>query len=328
MYERFYGLRERPFNLTSNPRYLLLTSKHAEGLSTLQYGISNRMGVIVLIGEAGTGKTTIIRAAVASQTPGGRFVMMSNPLLSRAEFFQHLAHGFGLSDEAVGSKTQFLLELTETLKNSLRNGGHTALIVDEAHALPYEILEEIRLLANIETDDEKLLPVVLAGQPELKDRLNEPALRQLKQRVALRCSLGSLQIRETATYIAGRIGVAGGDAARLFTPEAVELIHSCAQGLPRTINVICDNALVSGFAADERPISRETVLDVCRDLDLTIPETQSDQRPVIVSRRPDVNRDEREQPVRTEWRPDPEPRASSGKSMARIRSFRPFFFRS
>jgi general secretion pathway protein A len=328
MYERFYGLRERPFNLTSNPRYLLLTSKHAEGLSTLQYGISNRLGIIVLLGEAGTGKTTIIRAAVASQTPGGRFVMVSNPLLTRGEFLQHLADGFGLSDEAVVSKTRFLSELTESLTNTLRNGGQTALIVDEAHALPHEILEEIRLLANIETDDEKLLPVVLAGQPELRDRLNEPGLRQLKQRVALRCSLGSLQIRETATYIAGRIGVAGGDAARLFTPEAVELIHQCAQGLPRTINVICDNALVSGFAADERPIGRGTVLDVCRDLDLTIPEVKADQRPVIVSRRPDVSRDESEPAVRSQWEPDPEGQGSPRKSMARVRSFRPFFFRS
>jgi len=271
MYERYYGLRERPFNLTSNPRYLMLTSRHAECLSTLQYGISNRLGIIMLVGEAGTGKTTVIRAAIASQA-SGRFVLVNNPLLSRAEFFQHVGEGFGLSEADMSSKTRFLGALRATLEASAEAGTHVALIVDEAHALPYEILEEIRLLANIETDDVKLLPVVLAGQPELGDRLNEPSLRQLKQRIALRCSLGVLKIRETAAYIAGRIRVAGGDAAQLFTQEAVELIHAYAHGLPRTISVICDNALVSGFAADERPVGAGTVRDVCLDLDLTAAE--------------------------------------------------------
>jgi general secretion pathway protein A len=272
MYERFYGLRQRPFNLTSNPRYLLLTSAHAEALSSLQYGISSRLGIIVLVGEAGTGKTTVIRAAMASQPSGAQFVVMNNPLLSRSEFFQHLAQGFGLTEGAVDSKTRFLSELTQVLEESARSGRQTALIVDEAHALPYEILEEIRLLANIETDEDKLLPVVLAGQPELGDRLNKTDLRQLKQRVALRCSLRTLTLKETAAYVAGRIGVAGGDAAKLFTGEAVQLIHRYSRGVPRTISVICDNALVTGFAADERPIDVETIREVCRDLDLKIPE--------------------------------------------------------
>jgi general secretion pathway protein A len=269
MYERYYGLKERPFNLTSNPRYLLLTPAHAEALSSLQYGISSRIGIIALIGEAGTGKTTVIRAAMASQPAGGQFVVINNPLLSRADFFQHLAQGFRLSDEAAASKTRFLSELTRTLEESVRSGRQTGLIVDEAHALPYEILEEIRLLANIETDDEKLLPVVLVGQPELGDRLNNSDLRQLKQRVALRCSIRTLRLRETAAYIAGRIGMAGGDAARIFTANAVLLIHQYSLGVPRTISVICDNALVTGFAADERPIDVGTIEEVCRDLDLT-----------------------------------------------------------
>lgn len=270
MYERYYGLRERPFNLTSNPRYLMLTSMHAEGLSTLDYGISNRLGIIVLSGEAGTGKTTVVRAAIASQ-PTGRFVLVNNPLLSSAEFFQHVGDGFGLSESDMTSKTRFLTALRRTLEDLAETRSQVALIVDEAHALPREVLEEIRLLANIETDDIKLLPVVLAGQPELNERLNQHDLRQLKQRVALRCSLGSLKAKETAAYIAGRIRVAGGDAAQLFTQEAVELIHRCAQGLPRTISVICDNALVSGFAADERPISAATIRGVCVDLDLAVP---------------------------------------------------------
>ena len=132
MYERYYGLRQRPFNLTSNPRYLLLTSAHAEALSSLQYGIGSRLGIIVLVGEAGTGKTTVIRAAMASQPPGAQFVVMNNPLLSRTEFFQHLAQGFGLTDAAVGSKTRFLSELTQVLEESVLSGNKTALIVDEA----------------------------------------------------------------------------------------------------------------------------------------------------------------------------------------------------
>ncbi len=277
MYEGYYGLRQRPFNLTSNPRYLLLTSAHAEALSSLQYGISSRLGIIVLIGEAGTGKTTVIRAALASQPAGGQFVVMNNPLVSRSDFFQHLAHGFGLSDDAPASKTRFLSELTRTLEDSVRSGRQTGLIVDEAHALPYEILEEIRLLANIETDEEKLLPVVLAGQTELGDRLNNPDLRQLKQRVALRCSLRALRLRETAAYVAGRIGVAGGDAGRIFTADAVQLIHKYSRGVPRAISVICDNALVTGFAADERPIGAGTIREVCRDLDMTLSEPDSGQ---------------------------------------------------
>src|SRR5947207_517812 len=277
MYERYYGLRQRPFSLTSNPRYLLLTPSHAEALSSLQYGLATRIGIIVLLGESGTGKTTVLRAALGSQTTGHHFVWMNNPLLSRSDFFQHLAQGFGLSSEAAASKTQFLLELTRTLEERVRHGRHTSLIVDEAHALPRELLEEIRLLANIETDEEKLLPVVLAGQPELGQQLNQPDLRQLKQRVALRCSLRQLKLRETADYIAGRIAIAGGEAARLFTGEAVKLIHQYSGGVPRTISVVCDNALVAGYAAEERPVDVGTVHEVCGDLDLTMTEPAGDR---------------------------------------------------
>ena len=290
MYERHYGLRERPFSLTSNPRYLLLTSAHSEALSTLQYGISSRRGIIVVTGEAGTGKTTVIRAAVTPHPSGSRFVFVNNPLLTRSEFFEHLVEGFGLSEEATASKSLFLSELTERLEVSLRNGHRTALIVDEAQALPCEILEEIRLLANIETDEDKLLPVVLAGQPELADRLNEPSLRQLKQRVALRCALGPLQVKETAAYIAGRIRVAGGEPAKLFTGAAVELIHRCSRGVPRTINVICDNALVAGFAAAECPVGHKTVAEVCRDFDLAIPASDVERWPLTAAKPADTPR--------------------------------------
>ncbi len=270
MYERYYGLKERPFSLTSNPRYLLPTAQHSEALATLEYCISRRLGIAVLVGEAGTGKTTVIRAAQAALEFGG-FVTLHNPLLTRSEFLEELAQGFNLSSDALTSKPRLLLELRYTLEEVMRRGTLAALIVDEAHALPHDILEEVRLLANLETDEEKLLPVVLVGQPELAARLNEPGLRQLKQRVVLRASLGPLTLLETAAYIAGRMQVAGGEASQVFTTEAVEMIHRSAAGLPRTISVICENALVGGFAAREHPITEDTVRQVCRDLDLPVP---------------------------------------------------------
>jgi general secretion pathway protein A len=268
MYERFYGLLELPFELTPNPRYLFLTARHRGALCNLQYGITARRGITLLIGEAGTGKTTLVHAALGLvQRDDVRCVYLNNPTLTRAEFVEFLAHGFGLSDEAKRSKAVFLRELERVLIARLAQGLVSALLVDEAQSLPHELLEETRLLANMETATDKLLPVVLAGQPELADRLNEPSLRQLKQRVALRCDLGPLQLHETASYIAARLVRAGGRSAEIFTREAVEAIHTRSRGIPRTISVICDNALIGGFAADRRPVDREIVFEVCRDLD-------------------------------------------------------------
>jgi len=269
MYERYYGLRERPFDLTPNPRYLFLSAKHREALSHLHYGICGRKGITVLIGEAGTGKTTLVHTALEQHRDEKTCtVYLSNPLLARNEFFEFLAWGYGLDTSAEGSKTRFVLELTRTLTARQEAGGTSALVIDEAQCLSHELLEEIRLLANIETATDKLLPVVLVGQPELADRLNEPSLRQLKQRVALRCALPPLDAGETVDYISNRITVAGGQSDQLFAPAAIETIFEHSRGIPRTISVICDNALLSGFAADECPVSRETVLEVCRDFDL------------------------------------------------------------
>jgi general secretion pathway protein A len=270
MYERFYGLNERPFELTSNPRYLFLTPKHREALSHLQYGVAGRKGITVLIGEAGTGKTTLVHAALGQKRGHNVSVVhMSNPVLTRAEFIEFLACAFGLSVDTHTSKTRFLIALTRALVDRQSSGGASALIIDEAQCLPHELLEEIRLLSNIETASDKLLPIVLVGQPELAARLNEPALRQLKQRVALRCALPPLDADETVAYVANRVSIAGGDYRQLFTAAAVDAMYEHSGGIPRTISVICDNALVSGFAADERPVSRQTVLEVCHDFDLS-----------------------------------------------------------
>ena len=268
MYEAFFGLRERPFELTPNPRYLVLTEPHREVLSTLEYGMASRTGITLLVGEAGSGKTTVIRAAIQKQPGRVNCVHLHNPTLTREDFIETLATRFGLSARAAQSKSVLLVELEALLRQRSERDETTVLIVDEAQSLPQGLLEEIRLLLNIETDDRKLLSVILAGQPELATRLNEDSLRQLKQRVALRCQLRPLTGNETAGYIAGRLRTAGGSGADAFTREAVAAIHEHAAGVPRTISVIADNALIGGFSADERPVSSQTVHEVCREFAL------------------------------------------------------------
>jgi len=268
MYEKFFGFVERPFDLTPNPRFLVLTDCHREALANLEYAIASRKGITLLVGEAGSGKTTLIRTAIAKQPARIHCVHLQNPALTRDEFVEMLATRFVLSAKARDSKAALLDELELLLKRRVQGGETTVLIVDEAQSLPLELLEEIRLLANIETNDEKLLSVILAGQPELATRLNEEDLRQLKQRVALRCELRRLTLNETIAYVAGRIKAAGGQGASVFTKEAVTLIHERARGIPRTINVLADNALVTGFAAQHRLVTSLMVLEVCKDFDL------------------------------------------------------------
>jgi general secretion pathway protein A len=269
MYEQFFGLTERPFDLTPDWRYLYLTPMHREALVAIQYGVTARRGIVVVVGEAGTGKTTVVRSALrALRTKNVRHVYLSNPMLTRAEFMKFLAHDFKLSLDSESCKTDLLSELTAKLTRLHSAGRAAVLVVDEAQSMPHELFEEIRLLANIETRTAKLLQVVILGQPELADRLNEPSLRQLKQRVAIRSKLKPLDLRATAALIAGRIRVAGGKPADIFTPRAVELIYVHSGGVPRTINVICDNALVGGFGADVKPVGADVIEDVCREFDL------------------------------------------------------------
>jgi general secretion pathway protein A len=270
MYEAFFGLKERPFELTPNPRFLVPTGSHGEALANLEYGIASRKGITLLVGEAGTGKTTLIRTAIERQSARVHCVYLHNPALTRDEFVETLAVRFGLSNEARTSKAVCLLELEDLLRQrrQMPEPETTVLVVDEAQSLPIELLEEIRLLANIETTEDKLMSVIVAGQPEIADRLNERALRQLKQRVALRCMLQPLKAEETGMYLAGRIQAAGGDAGQVLTRQAVAAIHQYSRGIPRTINVLAENALLTAFAVQERPVTRQVVMDVCRDFDL------------------------------------------------------------
>ena len=281
MYESFFGLRERPFDLTPNPRYLFLPPGHREALTNLQYGIGGGRGITLLVGDAGTGKTTLVQTALASSGGAGRrHVYVNNPTLTRPEFLEFLALSFKLSREAAFSKTHLLMELQELLAGD--SGISLALVVDEAQSLPDELLEEIRLLANIETPTKKL-PVVLAGQPELADRLNQSSLRQLKQRVALRCVLSPLTRQETAAYIGRRIRLAGGSLSSCFTSDAITCIYERSGGIPRIVSVICDNALINGFAIDQKPVGRSIVLDVSRDFDLGPVASDRDAPPVAGS---------------------------------------------
>jgi general secretion pathway protein A len=268
MYEQFFGFRERPFDLTPNPRLLVLTDHHREALSNLRYAITSRKGMTLLLGEAGSGKTTIIRAAIDSQSANVHCVHLHNPALTRTEFVEMLARKFSLSDHARTSKTALLLEMESLLRKRDDSGESTVLIVDEAQSLSNDLLEEIRLLANIETDERKLVSVIIAGQPELGARLNGPDLRQFKQRIALRCELRALTLNETVDYLAGRIQAAGGVGRQVFTREAVMLIFERSKGIPRTISVLADNALLTGFAMGHRPVTSQIVLDVCNDFDI------------------------------------------------------------
>jgi len=279
VYQDFYGLRELPFELMSHSRFLFFTAGHREALRHLEYGLLFSRGITVLLGEAGTGKTTLLRACLELERCRHlRCVHLQNPTLTRNEFIEMLAVEFELGPAAAASKTTLLRELETALRESRARGQIMALVIDEAQGLSDELLGEIRLLANIETVTEKLLPVVLAGQPELAARLNQPGLRELKQRVALRCQTAPLTLGETAAYILWRIRTAGSDADVPFTREAVSLIHESSRGIPRTINVMCDNALLSGFALGRNPVDRQIVLEVCQDFDLR-PSSDDGNRP-------------------------------------------------
>jgi general secretion pathway protein A len=269
MYEAFYGLTELPFELTANPKYLFLAARQREALSVLQYGLFSAKSITVLLGEAGTGKTTLIRAALGSERCRDvRCIYLNNPAMDTEDFVKLLAIKFGLGPDAGASKPILLERLESVLLERRARGEITALVIDEAQTLSVELLEEIRLLANIETASAKLLPLVLAGQPELALRLEDHNLRQLKQRITLRCQLEPFDLQATAAYIASRIAIAGGVATRVFSFEAVALIHEHSGGIPRSVNVICDNALVNGMALGRHQVDRAIVDEVCRDLRL------------------------------------------------------------
>lgn len=267
MYEKFYGLRDIPFSLAPDPKYLFRTDSLLEVFANLQYGIENGKGIVVVTGEVGTGKTTILRSMLQSLDRSVLAAYIFNPILSTEDFFDLLAGEFRMRPQQ--SKASMLRLLGNVLVSRHSQGLRTVLVVDEAHLLPRHLLEEIRLLLNFETNREKLLQVILCGQPELHDLLSQPDLRQLKQRVSLKCSIKTLIPHETGEYIRWRLRIAGCANESLFEPDAVRLVHRFSGGIPRIINNICDNALLTGFSEGSTRITGEIVKDVVDVLDLT-----------------------------------------------------------
>ena len=267
MYTDFYGLKELPFALTPDPRYLYFTPSHTEVMANLHYGIESGRGLIVVTGEVGTGKTTLLRWMMQRLDRTVMVAYIFNPRLSVVEFYQYLATLFNIG--AWENKSDLLLELGRVLEGRHNRGLRTVLVVDEGHGLSTEVLEEIRLLCNFESDTAKHLQIVLTGQPELREVLNQPNLRQLKQRVALRCEITALpNVEETSQYISSRLKVAGAPKTDIFSPGAVDYIFRCSAGIPRNINNLCDNALLNGFASSATVISRAIIEAVAATFDM------------------------------------------------------------
>lgn len=267
MYREFYGLKELPFALTPDPRFIYFTPSHTEVMANLHYGIESGKGLVVVTGEVGTGKTTILRWMLQRLDRTVLVAYIFNPRLTVPEFYQHITTL--LDVQQWETKSELLIALGKTLDSRHSRGLRTVLIIDEAQGLSPYVLEEIRLLSNFETDSAKQLQIILTGQPELRDVLNNQNLRQLKQRVALRCEIKPLpSVEETERYIASRLLVAGAERTDIFTPGALDYIFRCSEGIPRQINNLCDNALLTGFAANEPVIGRAIIEQVAEIFDM------------------------------------------------------------
>jgi general secretion pathway protein A len=268
MYKEFYGLRANPFNVNPDPRYLFLTRHTEEALACLTYGIQSRKGFVLLTGEVGTGKTTLINKLLEwlrLQQVATAFIF--NSRLNVPQFLDYMMADFGIPSDSK-LKSQILLRLYNWLLDRYRAGETAVLIVDEAQNLSDEVLEEIRMLTNLETFTEKLLQIVLVGQPELEQRLKQPQLRQLRQRLTLRAKTHALTLDETKAYVQQRLRIAGSNGQQIFEPEAVMSIHRYASGIPRVINLLCEHCLVSSFVDQQKTIGAAVVDGVARDFDL------------------------------------------------------------
>lgn len=270
MYKQFFGLTKNPFEISPDPFFYHATPRHNEALANLHYGVGRRRGFIVITGEVGTGKTLLVRCLLAELRKNNiAFGYVFNPLLSTTEFFQYIMADLGLQYTG-RSKTEMLLDLNRFLIQRHARGLITALVVDEAQALRPELLEEVRLLTNLETSQQKLLQIVLMGQPELEGILDSPRLRQLKQRVSLRCQLLPLDEEQTHGYVLSRLERAGAKAEpAIFEPGALVKIHEYSRGIPRIINNLCENAMVNAFARQERAVTADMITEVAADFRLT-----------------------------------------------------------
>ena len=273
MYKAYFGLTRNPFDLTPDPRCFVATRRHNEALAALYYGVRWHKGFVVVTGEVGTGKTLLLRCLLRllKESRDVAYAYLFNSRLAPTEFLQYILSDFGLPASG-RNKGELLLDLGQFLVSRGSKKLTTVLIVDEAHHLSDEILEEVRLLSNLETTDDKLLQIVLVGQPELDEKLDSLGLRQLKQRIALRAQLLPLDAAETREYIEQRLHIAGADPKEkvIFPPETIAAIYRHASGLPRLINTICENALVAAYARQVPTVSPEIIEGVAREFRLGI----------------------------------------------------------
>ncbi len=271
MYNAFFGFSESPFSLSPDPAFFFRSDQHEEALANLVYGVQSRKGFIVLTGEVGTGKTTMLeclRDYLEAQYI--EFAFLFNSRLNTEQFFEMIAYDLDLPCTRT-LKTEVLFALNQLLVEQAQDGRTVVLIVDEAHNLDWEVLEEIRLLGNLENRNGKLLQIILSGQPELDRKLDAPNLRQLKQRIVLRCTLQPFTLREATEYIESRLLKAGMTDQTVFSEELMAEIHLRAQGIPRVINAICDNLLLTAFAMERRICNVDMLDEVCRDMRLEWP---------------------------------------------------------
>jgi general secretion pathway protein A len=267
MYHEYYGLVRSPFEMTPDPAFLYLGEVHREGLATLLYGVSARKGFVLLTGEVGTGKTTLLHALLSKLDRDTLAAFLFNPTLEPLDFFRVLFDEYGI-EEPCHTKAEYLLALNRFLIERLERNLTTLLIVDEAQNLSPAMLEEIRLLSNLETPRSKLIQIMLVGQPELWEMLSKPELRQLRQRIVLRCELRPFEVQDTVSYVTERLRLAGYTGKEIFKSSALKALHELSAGVPRVINILCDGALLLGFAKDRATLSGDDIREVARDLGL------------------------------------------------------------
>ena len=271
MYESYYGLKKNPFSIVPDPQYLYLGTSHREALSQLLYGIKEKKGFIVLTGEVGTGKTILLHYLLDKINTDGqtKAVFLFNPKLSVDDFIHYILRDLGVDAENA-TKGKALYLLSQTLRAILQKGGQFILFVDEAQSLGQELLEEVRLLSNLETTEARMIQIVLVGQPELDELFKQPRFRQIKQRINLRYHLRPLSYHETEEYIEKRLKITGAKNP-LFTKRAVKEIYDYSGGVPRLINILCDNSLLNAFASDLTVVDTECVEEAAKDLQINMP---------------------------------------------------------